>query len=70
MITRTAIIDFEKINLLVADKLLSYGELAKLAGLSINTVFAIKSGRRNASFRTIRKLAAALNVQPGDIIKQ
>jgi transcriptional regulator with XRE-family HTH domain len=48
-------------------KLLSIRGLAKLAGVSPETLQGLESGRRTAQLGTIRKLAAALEVEPGEI---
>lgn len=69
MSNRTEKVDFDAVGKLIDEKFISWAELARMAGLSSATVFAIKAGRRNASYRTIRKIAQALNVQPNDIIK-
>jgi transcriptional regulator with XRE-family HTH domain len=46
---------------------LSQRELAKKAGVSYVTVARLEGGR-NAHPRTIRKLAAALKVSPGELM--
>ncbi|AXB81506.1 helix-turn-helix domain-containing protein [Megasphaera hexanoica] len=69
MSNRTEKVDFDAVGKLIDEKFISWAELARMAGLSSATVFAIKAGRRNASYRTIRKIAQSLNVQPSDIIK-
>lgn len=48
----------------------SWADLARRAGLSLNTLFALQSKRRKASERTMYKLATALNVEPTDIIEK
>lgn len=67
---RVATIDFTKVNELIDKKYLSWAELGRRAKISSATVFAIKAGRRNASYKTIRKIAAALEVQPSDIVQE
>lgn len=66
---RTEKVDFNVIDRLINEKFISWAELARMAGISSATIFAIKAGRRNASFRTIRKIADALGVEPKDIVK-
>lgn len=66
---RTEKVDFEAVGKLIDEKFISWAELARTAGISQATIFSIKAGRRNASYRTIRKIAQALNVQPSDIIR-
>lgn len=48
-------------------QLLSQAELAKKAGISLDTVNQVENGRQKPSFLTICKLAAALGVEPGEI---
>lgn len=66
---RTEKVDFNVVDRIINEKLISWAELARMAGISSATIFAIKAGRRNASFRTIRKIADALGVEPKDIVK-
>ena len=66
---RTEKVDFNVVERLINEKFISWAELARMAGISSATIFAIKAGRRNASFRTIRKIADALGVEPKDIVK-
>lgn len=66
---RTEKVDFNVVDRIINEKFISWAELARMAGISSATIFAIKAGRRNASFRTIRKIADALGVEPKDIIK-
>lgn len=66
---RTEKVDFNVVDRLINEKFISWAELARMAGISSATIFAIKAGRRNASFRTIRKIADALGVEPKDIVK-
>ena len=46
---------------------LSQAELAHKAGLSTATINRLENGRRKPIFNTIRVLAKALGVKPGDI---
>jgi len=46
---------------------LTQGKLAQKAGLGRDTVNQIEGGKQKPYLRTIRKLAKALRVQPGDI---
>ncbi|ALG41303.1 hypothetical protein AZ49_01445 [Megasphaera elsdenii 14-14] len=69
MSARTEKVDFNVVDRLINEKFISWAELARMAGISSATIFAIKAGRRNASFRTIRKIADALGVEPKDIVK-
>jgi transcriptional regulator with XRE-family HTH domain len=48
-------------------KFLTQEELAQRAGLIVVTINRIEKGRQKPRFKTIRKLAEALGIQPGDI---
>lgn len=48
-------------------KMLSQEELAEKAGLSRVAVTRLETGRVDARFATVRKLAAALGVEPTDL---
>ncbi len=51
-------------------RMLSLRELADLSGVAHNTVWRIEAGRRSRTHpKTIRKLAAALNVDPQELLK-
>lgn len=67
---RCGTLDLSLVGTLIDRKLLSWAELARVAGISPATIFALKAGRRNASYRTIRKIAAALDIEPTDIMKK
>lgn len=63
-------LNLEIISRLIDKRFLSWAELGRLAGISSSTIFALKAGRRNASYMTIRKIAHALDVDPQEIVKQ
>lgn len=63
-------INMEQVRHLTESRLWSWNELARKAGLSVTTIFSLRSGRRNASNLTARKIAAALGVAPQEIIKK
>ena len=46
---------------------LSQEDLARLANISAATVNRLEQGKQRPNFVTIRKLAEALGVKPGDI---
>ena len=46
---------------------LSQEDLARLANISAATVNRLEQGKQRPNFVTIRKLAKALGVEPGDI---
>ncbi len=48
-------------------KVLSQAELAEKAGISRDTVIHLEIGKQKPTFKTVRKLAKALGVEPGDI---
>ena len=49
-------------------KLLTQIELAERSGVNRSTISDLEVGSRNAQFRTIRQLAAALDVSPQDLV--
>ncbi len=63
-------INMEKVRALTESRLWSWAELARESRLSVATIFSLQSGRRNSSNLTVRKLAAALGVEPAEIIKE
>jgi transcriptional regulator with XRE-family HTH domain len=63
-------VDGEKLTELREERFLSHRELAKLAGVSPQTVLNLEHGKgEQAQRRTIRKLAQALGVQPQELVK-
>jgi transcriptional regulator with XRE-family HTH domain len=50
-----------------AERLLSVRALALAAGVSTKTITEIEYSRQTPSFRTIRRLAGALDVQPREV---
>lgn len=55
---------------IVDKKLWTWSILAKKADISLTTIFALKAKRRNASRRTLYKIANALGVEPSDIVSK
>jgi transcriptional regulator with XRE-family HTH domain len=51
-------------------KLLSQAELAAKAGISKNSVHRLETGTSLAQGRTVRKIAEALGVDPGELFEQ
>lgn len=49
------------------ERMLSIRELARLAGVAYDTIIQLEAGRRRAHPGTIRKLAAALDVEPSEL---
>lgn len=68
--TNTAIIDMVKVETLIHAKYWTWSELALQTGLSYATMHALKVGRRKAGFRTICKIARALNVEAKEIVEE
>ena len=50
-------------------RVLTLRELEEESGVSYNTVWRIENGYREARPSTIRKLAAALGVEPEELVK-
>jgi transcriptional regulator with XRE-family HTH domain len=62
-------VDGNKLRELREDRFLSHRELAKLAGVSPTTVLNLESNpETTAQRRTVRKLAAALGVEPTELV--
>lgn len=57
-----------KLRELREHRVLSMRELQKLSGVSYNTVWRLERGERKAQPRTIRALAAALGVEPYELL--
>ena len=49
-------------------KFLTQAELAGVVGLNRSTISELEAGARNGHLRTIRRLAAALNVEPQELL--
>jgi transcriptional regulator with XRE-family HTH domain len=58
----------EQVRRLREERFLSPSELAEKAGISRNTLYRIESGQYTAYPKTVRKIAAALGVQPTDLV--
>lgn len=58
-----------KLKRLREGRVLSQRELARMAGLTHQTVWRYENGSTNAHPRTIRKIAGVLGVQPKDLVK-
>ncbi len=50
-------------------RVLTLHELEERSGVSYNTIWRLENGKTGAQPRTIRKLAAALGVDPEDLVK-
>jgi transcriptional regulator with XRE-family HTH domain len=62
-------VDAVKLKRLREERVLSQRELARMAGLTHQTVWRYENGFTNAHPRTIRKIAGVLYVQPNDLVK-
>lgn len=51
-------------------RVFSMRELAQKSGVSWNTIHRVETGRSEARPGTIRKLAAALEVEPHELLKK
>jgi transcriptional regulator with XRE-family HTH domain len=52
------------------ERFLSHRELAQKAGVSPTTVLRIENDEGDTQRRTVRKLAAALGVEPGELLER
>lgn len=50
-------------------KLLTQLELAERAGMNVASISLLETGRRKALYRTVRQLAAALDVAPEELLQ-
>jgi transcriptional regulator with XRE-family HTH domain len=62
-------VDVQRLRELRQEQALALRELAELSGVSLNTIWRIEANRQGAHPQTIRKLAAALNVHPRELVK-
>nr|WP_252893153.1 helix-turn-helix transcriptional regulator [Lentilactobacillus otakiensis] len=58
------------LNVVMAERNISTGDLAKKVGITPTNVSILKTGKAKAiRFSTLEKICKALNCQPGDILK-
>ena len=62
-------VDGEKLRQLRERRFLSHRDLARRANVSPTTVLNLEANRVEAQRRTIRKLAAALEVDPAELVR-
>ena len=62
-------VDVQKLRELRRRRVLTLRELEEESGVSYNTIWRIENGYREARPSTIRKLAAALGVEPQELLK-
>ena len=67
---RSMEVNVERLRELRRQRVLSMRELEEQAGVSYNTIWRLEAGRQGAQPRTIRKLAAALGVEPSELIRE
>jgi transcriptional regulator with XRE-family HTH domain len=63
-------IDGDRLRRLRADNALTLRALARISGVSYDTINKLELGRRPAHASTIRKLANALGVEPRELMKE
>ena len=61
-------IDGKKLLELRHRRVLSQRDLSEKAGIATSTLVYLEKSQREASFKTIRKLAAALGVEPEELV--
>ena len=63
-------INRDKLRALRAHHVMTLDELSKESGVTLNTIWRLESGyNKSARPSTIRKLAAALGVEPSELVK-
>jgi transcriptional regulator with XRE-family HTH domain len=63
-------VDAMKLRKLRERQALSLRELSALSGVNYNSIWRIEAGRTGAKPRTVRKLAAALSVEPHELLRE
>ena len=63
-------IDGEKLRTIREKRFLSHRELAQRAGVSPTTVLNLEKEQTESQRRTVRKIAAALGVEPAELVKE
>jgi transcriptional regulator with XRE-family HTH domain len=63
-------VDSDKLQRLREERVLSQRELARLAGITHTTYWNLEHGFREARPKTIRKVAEALGVKPGELTRR
>ncbi len=62
-------VNVAKLRELRQRRVLTLHELEERSGVSYNTIWRLENGKTGAQPRTIRKLAAALGVEPEELIR-
>ena len=63
-------VNIQRLRDLRRQKVLSMRELEEKSGVSYNTIWRLENGVTGAQPRTIRKIARALGVDPGELVKR
>jgi transcriptional regulator with XRE-family HTH domain len=63
-------VDGMKLKRLREEQVLSQRELARMAGLTHQTVWRFENGSTNAHPQTIRKIAGVLGVEPRKLVQR
>lgn len=62
-------VDVTRLRELRKRRVLTLHELEERSGVSYNTIWRLENNRTGAQPRTIRRLAAALGVEPEELVK-
>jgi transcriptional regulator with XRE-family HTH domain len=62
-------IDGAKLKRFRDERMWTLRELKDASGVAADTILDLEHGRRNANQSTIRKLAAALDIEPRELLK-
>jgi transcriptional regulator with XRE-family HTH domain len=68
--TKSLEVDGDRLRRMRAEHALTLRALAEISGVSYDTINKLELGRRPAHASTIRKLAAALGVEPRELMKR
>jgi transcriptional regulator with XRE-family HTH domain len=66
---RFTVVDGARLRQLRQERALSLRELGETTGIAFDTINKLELGKRDAQPRTIRRLAAALGVEPKELMK-
>ena len=62
-------VNVQRLRALRQQRVLTLRELEERSGVAYNTIWHLENGKRGAQPRTLRKLADALGVDPGELVK-
>jgi len=62
-------VNMQRLRELRHQSVLSMRELEEASGVSYNTIWRLETGKTGAQPRTIRKIAAALGVEPSELVR-